>query len=125
MHEILHHVRKKIFTYSAGNTSIHYQVWQSMTLDKYILDILKNGLPLTLNNIKLLRKIFKYPETCSDSKIFDTEIENLLQKTFVMKTDTKTGEYFSNLCTRKNKDGTFRTIVNLKSMNDASQSTLK
>ena len=42
-----------------------------------------------------------------------------------MKTDTKTGEYFSNLFTRKKKDGTFRTIVNLKSMSNASRRILK
>ena len=38
-----------------------------MTSDKYILDIVKNGLSLTLNNIEPSRKL-EYPKTSAESK---------------------------------------------------------
>ena len=71
-----------------------------MTSDKYILDIVKNGLSLTLNNIEASRKPFEYPKTCSESKILDTKIQKLLKKVAI-ETEIKTGDYFSNLFTRK------------------------
>ena len=74
-----------------------------MTLDKYILelDIVKSDFSLTPNNIEPSRKTFKYPKTCAESKILDTEISKLLERKIVIKTEIKSGDYFSNLFTRK------------------------
>ena len=63
-----------------------------MTSDKYILDIVKNGLSLTLSNIEASRK----------PKILETKIQKLLKKV-VIETEIKTGDYFSNLFTRKKR----------------------
>lgn len=72
-----------------------------MTLEKYILDIVKNDLSLNLDNIEPRRKLFEYPKTFVQSKILDTELQNLFQKEVVIKTDTKTCDYLSNLFTKK------------------------
>ena len=82
-----------------------------MTSDKYILSIVKNGFSLNLNNNELSRKSFEYPKTCAESKILGTEIQELLLKEIVIKTDIKIDDYFSNLFTRKKRNATYRTIL--------------
>ena len=84
-----------------------------MTSNKYIL---QNGFSINLNHIEPSRQLFEYPKTCTASKILDTEIQKLLQKEVVIKTDIQTGDYFSKLFARKKKNGTYRTSLNLKSL---------
>ena len=74
-----------------------------------MLDTVKDGFSLNLDNVEPSRKPFEYPKTCEESKILNTEIQKFLQKEVV---------YFSNLFPRKKKDGTHRTILNLKSLNE-------
>ena len=71
-----------------------------MTSGKYIFDIFKNGLSVSLDNIESSRKPFEYPKTFAESKTLDTKLQKLFQKEFFIKTDIKTCNYFSNLFTK-------------------------
>ena len=53
-----------------------------------------------------------------DSDIISEEIKKLLQKQLITKCDTNEGDYFPSLFVRPKKDGSFRTILNLKYLNE-------
>ena len=40
-------LREKANDYRAGNISNYYEIWRSITSDKYILDVVENGLFLS------------------------------------------------------------------------------
>ena len=40
-------LREKANDYRAGNISNYYEIWRSITSDKYILDVAENGLFLS------------------------------------------------------------------------------
>lgn len=102
---IMQHVREKLTTYF----SRQYKVTTTKN-DKYIIETVKDGFSLNLDNVEPSRKPFEYPKNCLVSKILNTEIQKFRQKEVV---------YFSNLFPRKKKDGTYQAyqILNLKSLN--------
>ena len=53
-----------------------------------------------------------------DSDITSEEIKKLLQKQVITKCDINDGDYFSSLFIHPKKDGSFRTILNLKYLNE-------
>ena len=62
---------------------------------------------------------FEHPRSVDETAIIDGEIQKLLRKQVIgeVANDTNTG-YYSNLFTNRKKDGTYRTILNLKKLND-------
>ena len=83
-----------------------------MTSDTYILDIVKNGLPLDF---------LQFPEqtfynacnlTQEENLILDKEIIKLLEKRIVVETFHEKDEFISNLFTRPKRDGSKRMILN-------------
>ena len=101
----MQHVREKLTTYF----SRQYKVTTTKN-DKYIIETVKDGFSLNLDNVEPSRKPFEYPKNCLVSKILNTEIQKFRQKEVV---------YFSNLFPRKKKDGPYQAyqILNLKSLN--------
>ena len=63
------------------------------------------------------REPFEYPRGKAEYDTINNEISQLLKKGVIEYCDGEEGEYFSNLFTTSKKDGTYRTILNLKSLN--------
>ena len=63
------------------------------------------------------REPFEYPRNETDFQTIDNEVKKLLKKGVVEHSQREIGEYFSNLFTTPKKDGSYRTILNLKSLN--------
>ena len=61
---------------------------------------------------------FEHKHSQRDSDIITEEIKKLLQKQVIKKCDINEGDYFSSLFVRPKKDGSFRTILNLKYLNE-------
>ena len=108
----------KVRNFRAGNVRHHYKEWRSLTSDKNILGIVRNGLKLNFQNDPLGKAAFEYSHAEAEFNIIDDEVDKLLSKCVITNTITdEEGEYFSNLFTRPKKDGTYRTILNLKFLN--------
>ena len=60
---------------------------------------------------------FEYPRGDNDFIVIDNEVGKLLKKGVVRPSEREDGDHFSSLFTREKKDGTYRTILNLKSLN--------
>ena len=101
--------------FHGGDISSHILNWKRITKDKVILDIIQHGLKLRIVYKPVTNAPFEHPRSIDETAIIDGEIQKLLRKQVieVVANDTNTG-YYSNLCTNRKKDGTYRTILNLK-----------
>ena len=103
--------------FSAGNIRNNYEAWKKLTSDRNILSIVHVGLKLEFTNLPPEKAPFEYPRGKKEYDIIDNEISQLLRKGVVEYCHSEEGEYFSNLFTTSKKDGSFRTILNLKYLN--------
>ena len=107
---------KKVSTpnFKAGN---HYPGWEKITSDRIILDINKNGLKIDFMERLNIMCSPKFPKNEYENRITNAEIEKLSQKGFIIKCERQNNDFVSTIFTRKKKDGSFRTILNLKCPN--------
>ena len=110
-------VEKQVTPFKAGNISNNFEAWQQLTNDPFILDVVKQGLKLSLNETPNPRGPFEPGMGKETKAIISNEIKKLLDKGVIKAVAPSGGEFFSHLFTRKKKDGTFRTILNLKPLN--------
>ena len=59
----------------------------------------------------------KLPRTKVEADVLETEVEKLLKKGVISPTKIQPDDYFSNLFARQKKDGSYRTILNFKYLN--------
>ena len=111
-------LREKTNSYCAGNISNWYENWRSITSEKYILNIVQNGLVLSFDKDQPSKAPFEFPRTKAETDVPETEVEKLLKKGVIIPTKIQPDDYFSNLFTRQKKDGSYRTILNLKYLNE-------
>ena len=111
-------LKQEVHSFQSGNISNFLSHWEDLTCDTYILDIVKNGLPLDF---------LQFPEqtfynacnlTQEENLILDKEIIKLLEKRIVVETFHEKDEFISNLFTRPKRDGSKRMILNLKKLNE-------
>ena len=110
-------LRVKVVNFQAGNIRNKAKKWRSYTSDKNILDIVDNGLSIKFVGEPPEHTPFEYPRGKKEFDIIEAEITKLLSKGVIEHTTPEDGEYFSNLFTTLKKDGSYRTILNLKSLN--------
>ena len=107
-------LREKANSYCADNISNYYEHWRSITSDKYILSIVQNGLLLSFDKDQPSKTPFGFSRT----DVWETEVEKLLKKGGIAPTKIKPDDCFSNLFTRQKKGGSYRTILNLKYLDE-------
>ena len=95
-----------------------FEKWKDITSDKYILDIVQNGLMLNFGAEPPEKGPFEYKRSKIETDIIDKEVEKLLRKEVISACEVEDGDYFSSLFTREKKDGSYRTILNLKYLNE-------
>ena len=59
----------------------------------------------------------KIPHSEHEKHIINSEIEKLVQKEIIIKGEREDNDFISTVFTREKKDGSFRTILNLKCLN--------
>ena len=77
----------------------------------------KNGLKLDFNEIPFQQCCNNFPLSKEEMSIINSEIQTLKSKKVNVNTEQRTGDYISGVFTRSNKDGSHRTILNLKNCN--------
>ena len=82
------------------------------------MNIINEGLQINFKNHIACKGPFEQKHSQRDSDIISKEIKKLLQKQVIAKCDINEGDYFSSLFVRPEKDGSFRTILNLKCLNE-------
>ena len=111
-------LRHRVESFRAGDIRNYAHNWRKLTSDKNILDIVSKGLRLNFIDYPPQgSEPFEYPRGHVETRTINEEVNKLLDKGVVRPCGRDNGEYFSSLFTRDKKDGTYRTILNLKSLN--------
>ena len=100
--------------FQAGKTKQYLCNWKHLTSDIEILQTV-SGLPLELTD-ELVQTHLHHCSQQYQSVIGD-EIEKLLQKNVITTCDHEEGEIIPLIVLKKKIDGSFRLILNLKSLN--------
>ena len=117
--QILKQVNKYELTikFMGGNTKLFAKNWKKITSDKYILDIVTNGLRLDFKEIPKNRQ-YQFRTLKNDElDIVKAKVDKLLSKQVICKSRRERNDYLSNVFTRNKKDGGKHLILNLKQFN--------
>ena len=106
-----------VHNFRAGQLREHVSAWESLTSYSFILDAIKHyhiefEVPYQAQEP---RHIYS---SLSDKEVIDGEISKLLLKGVIERTGHTGNGFASNVFVRPKKDGTYRMILNLKSLND-------
>lgn len=107
----------EVTEYKAGAIKNYLTVWQSMTENPWILDIIRSGLKLDFLNMPVQYKHTQSTLSKEELNIIDIEMDKLLMKEVVSLSQHEPGEFLSGLFTRPKRDGSKRMILNLKRLN--------
>ena len=100
-----------------ANTKLFAKNWKKLTSDKYIWDIVTNGLRLDFKEIPKNRQ-YQFRTLKNDElDIVKAEVDKLLSKQVICESRRERNDYLSNVFTRNKKDGGKRMILNLKQFN--------
>ena len=106
-------------TFRAGQLREHVSAWESLTSDPFILDAIKHYHIEFKSEVPYQaqepRHIYS---SLSDKEVIDGEISKLLLKGVIERTCLTGNGFVSNVFVRPKKDGTYRMILNLKSLNE-------
>ena len=105
---------ENVKNFIAGNLKNCFTVWQKITSDRVILDIIKSGLKINFNVRPGITSAPKILHSEQEIKIINTEIKKLLAKGVIIECEGDKGGFTSTTITRQKKDDSFRTILNLK-----------
>ena len=79
---------------------------------------MKYGLKIDFKNKPQLANVPKILHNAEEKSIINLDINKLLKKGVNTKCQKEEGDFIFNVFTRDKKDGTFRTILNLKYLNE-------
>ena len=104
--------------HKAGRLKHCLQAWQKLTSDHYILNVVK-GLEI---DFEVQRKqVFvpkQYNFNDAEVQIIDARIEEFLESGIIETATHAAGEYISNIFIRPKRNGSYRLILNLESLNE-------
>lgn len=103
--------------FKAGNIAKYYSLWESLTHDNFILNIVREGLKIDFFDMPKRHNPHQSHMSLSECNAVDKEIQMLLSKHVIVECNHKPGEFISPIFTRPKKDGSLRMILNLKKLN--------
>lgn len=105
--------------FQGGNAKNFLRRWQQLTRDIWVTKHIEGVRP----NFLIKPRQFNYPRqfnwSTQELQIIDIEIEALMRKKVIQKVSSPSSDQFiSNIFLRKKSNGTYRVILNLKSLNE-------
>ena len=92
--------------------------WKKITNDHIILNIIRYGFKINFKEKPQYQNVPKIPHDMLETEIITQEVKKLLNKGVIVECSRETGDFASTVFTKQKKDGTFRTILNLKYLNE-------
>ena len=115
---ILPVLHEQVKNFRAGRLADHLDFWKSLTSDRNILNTVK-GLSLELFKYPYQKFVpHEYKFTDVEKAALSIEIDKMLEKHIIVKADWEDEQYISNIFLRDKKDGSFRIILNLSTLNE-------
>ena len=113
----INQAKMQISQFEGGRIRHYVEKTKALTSDKEIIQIV-NGIELEFETQPFQKQIPRQ-QTFSEkeSALIDAEIQKLLGKQVIYESQHEDGEFISPIFLRPKKDGTYRMILNLKSLN--------
>ena len=108
-----------MLSFQAGKVTENYDSWALLTKDKFILDIIHDGLKIDFFEEPCPFQTYSPHFTTLESRAIELEIQTLLQKQVISECQREPGDFVSPIFTREKKDGSLRVILNLKNLNNS------
>ena len=108
---ILTELQKDVKNFVGGNLRYFSTNWYKYTKDKYILDIITNGLKLDLKELPTQNSSYTHPTSSKENEITSIEITKLLKKLVTVYSTPYENESISGIFTRDKKDGNTRPLI--------------
>ena len=87
----------KADSFQSGNIQNFLENWKRITLDKYILDIVKHGLKLVFLNEAPHREPFQIMYNTKENDIISQEKSKNLEKKVIVQTIAEKEDFFSSI----------------------------
>ena len=113
-YNILTELQKNVENFKVGNLRYFSKNWYHYTKDKYILDIVTNGLKLDLKQLLTQNSRSSYSLTIKEKEIILLEIKKILKKSVIVFSTPDEGEFISGIFSKDKKDDNKKMILNLK-----------
>ena len=117
MDYIKNELLQDVNNFRGGNLRYFSKNWCKYTKDPYILDIIKNGLKLDLQQYPHQEHYSTHPLSKIEAKVINLELEKLIKKKVIIYSKHEPNQFVSGIFTRDKKDGNKRMILNLKKFN--------
>ena len=102
----------------AGNIKQFYENWKKITNNHIVLSLIQYGFKINFIEKPKCQNVPKIPYYMLETEIITQEVKKLLSKGVIIECSSKTGDFASTVFNRQKKDGTFRTILNSKYLNE-------
>ena len=96
-------LQKDVENFKGGNLRYFSKNWYKYTKDKYILNIITNGLKLDLKQLPTQNSRSSYPLPSKEKKIISVETKKLLKKSVTVYSTLDAGEFIPGIFTRDKK----------------------
>ena len=102
--------------YIAGGLKGMQKYWYKITSDPEVISIISEGVKIKFEDFIPTNSPFQYKRSKLETLVMDKEIQKLLDMGAISVCTNEEG-YFSNMFTKQKSDGSYRCILNLKSLN--------
>ena len=114
----IHELQLDMRNFSAGNIANCHEQWRQITNDKFILQLVRDGLKIDFTEQPPEYHTSPISLQPFEKTVLDNEITKLLAKQVICECSYEPNEFVSSVFTREKKDGTHRMILNLKRLNN-------
>ena len=102
----------------AGNIKHFHKNWKKITNYHIILRIIQYGFKINFKEKPQYQNVTKIPQDMLETEKITQEVRKHLNKGVIVEYSRETGGFVSTIFTRQKNDDTFRTILNLKYLNE-------
>ncbi len=103
--------------FRGGDISRFSHNWEKFTSDAHLLSIIKYGVFLRFTTPPPLVTPHRLGYSETESKQIHLEVQKLLKKGIIVPSERESHDFYSQVFLRDKKDGTYRFILNLKTLN--------
>ena len=114
--DLLKYLEARQTKFEGGCISSFLPSWENLTNDPEILQMV-SGLHIEFKETPFQMERFPTNALLKNQVVVDEEIESLIKKKVIKLDSKEQGDFISPIFLRPKKDGTFRMVLNLKTLN--------
>ena len=117
--ELVIQAKEEVSEFQGGRLAQYAREWESMTSDKHILSIVREGLQIEFESMpvqEVIPKPYKFQKERWEK--IDSKIKQYIGKNIVEEVQHEEGDFISNIFSVEKPDGDIRVILDLTELNE-------